>query len=272
MCVAPIQLKKTKVKQNLKDTFFMQQVPCGSCIECMKRRVNSWFVRLMSEYNDATSAFFVTLTYAEDKLPLSDNGLMTLNYKDCQNFIKRYRKNSNDKNVRYYLVGEYGENTHRPHYHLIIFNVSDLNGLVSDWNNYHGLTHVGSVKPQSVYYTLKYAMKRIHKIRKRDPDDDRLPEKALISKRLGLNFITPAMLRHYKEDPSRPITLLGNSKLPLPRYYRDKMLTDAEKHVRNKKLTEIQQDTFLEKRLDPLYKQKVDKRVNDSLKKLKKTD
>lgn len=272
MCVAPIQLKKTKASQSIKDTYFMQQVPCGNCVECMKRRVNGWFVRLMSEYNDSTSAYFVTLTYNEESIPFSENGLMTLDYKHFQNFIKRYRTKSGDKNIKYYLVGEYGENYHRPHYHAIIYNVTDINLLIQDWEEQHGHTHVGTVKPQSVYYTLKYAMKRIHKIGKKDIDDDRLPEKALISKKLGLNYLTPEMVKFFKNDVTRPVTLLGNQKLPLPRYYRDKVFTETEKTQRNSLLSKDIADKSLERRLDPLYKQRVQKMNADSKNKLKKTD
>jgi len=272
MCVAPIQLKKTKPSQSIKDTFYMQQVPCGTCVDCMKRRVNGWFVRLMSEYNDSTSAYFVTLTYNDESIPFSENGLMTLDYKHFQNFVKRYRTSSNDKNIKYYLVGEYGENTYRPHYHAIIYNVSDINGFMADWEKQHGHTHVGTVKPQSVYYTLKYALKRIHKIRKRDEFDDRLPEKALISKKLGLNYLSPEMVRFFKNDVTRPVTMLGNQKLPLPRYYRDKIFSEAEKAQRNTLLSKDVAEKSLNRRLDPLYKQRVEKMISDSKTKLKKTD
>lgn len=272
MCVAPIQLKKTKATQSIKDTFFMQQVPCGTCVECMKRRVNGWFVRLMSEYNDSTSAYFVTLTYNDESIPFSENGLMTLQYKDFQNFVKRYRTSSGDKNLKYYLVGEYGESTYRPHYHLILYNCSDINRFVDDWHNHHGHTHVGTVKPQSVYYTLKYAMKRIAKINKKDKDDDRLPEKALISKKLGLNYLSPQMVKHFKDDVTRPVTLLGNKKLPLPRYYRDKIFSETEKAQRNTLLSANVADKHLERRLDPLYKQRVEKMNKEVINKLKKTD
>ena len=49
MCLTPINLQKTTFKQKLNDTYFLQQVPCGKCLECRKLRVNSWFVRLLNE-------------------------------------------------------------------------------------------------------------------------------------------------------------------------------------------------------------------------------
>lgn len=65
---------------------------------------------------DNQECFFVTLTYADSVLP--DSG--TLNPDDVKKYIKRLRKNTGVK-LRYFLVGEYGEKTHRPHYHIIFF-------------------------------------------------------------------------------------------------------------------------------------------------------
>ena len=49
MCLTPINLQKTTFKQKLNDDYFLQQVPCGRCLECRKLRVNSWFVPLLNE-------------------------------------------------------------------------------------------------------------------------------------------------------------------------------------------------------------------------------
>lgn len=59
---------------------------------------------------------FLTLTYSDQHLP--SNGLVCP--RALQLFIKRLRKASNRK-LRFYGVGEYGELTHRPHYHLALF-------------------------------------------------------------------------------------------------------------------------------------------------------
>lgn len=58
---------------------------------------------------------------------LRDYRLPVLNKHDVQNFIKRLRKYIYGKSkestqvLRYYAVGEYGESTFRPHYHLLLF-------------------------------------------------------------------------------------------------------------------------------------------------------
>lgn len=271
MCLTPIMLKKETWKQKLQDTYHMQQVPCGKCIECLKLRVNSWYVRLMTEKNSSESALFITLTYDDDHLNFTDNGSMCLNYKDTQDFWKRLRKRNKSKTIakiRYFLVGEYGSQTHRPHYHAIVFNIFDPQDVQECWTQ--GSVHIGKVQSASVFYTLKYALKRASKIRK-DSTDDRAVEKALMSRGLGIDFLSDDMVAYFKEDVSRPVTMLGDVKLPLPRYYRDKIFTDSEKRARNLKLLP-HADKRLDKRSSPLFPQRVEKMYSDQEKKAAKTD
>lgn len=286
MCITPINLKKETYTQKLRDSYHMQQVPCGRCIECIKLRVNSWYVRLKNEQKNATSSYFITLTYDTDSIPIDPiNGYETLRYSDLQKYFKDIRNSyrirvkdektnrtrwdySQVPKLRYFAVGEYGSQTNRPHYHIIGFNfkIEDI----QRWK--YGHVHVGKVEDKSIYYTLKYALKRAGKIHKRDADDTRVIEKALMSQGLGKDLLTPEMIKYYKDDPSRPITMLGDKKLPLPRYYRDKLFTEAEKLERNKLLTPITQDKIYERTADPLWPQKVKKTYADQDKKNKKTD
>lgn len=51
-----------------------------------------------------------------------------LHYPDIQRFIKRFRIYANRKfnaSLRYYVIGEYGTNSLRPHWHLLLFFDSD---------------------------------------------------------------------------------------------------------------------------------------------------
>lgn len=271
MCITPINLTKETWKQKIADTYAQQQVPCGRCIECRKLRVNSWFVRLKSEKNRAKSAHFLTLTYDDENLVYSDNGNMSLNYKDTQDFWKRIRINQPKDHppVKYFLVGEYGSKTNRPHYHAIVFNVADPNAFDKQWTK--GGTHTGEVADASIFYTLKYALKSAGKIKKTDQWDDRTIEKALMSKGLGENYLTDAMIKHHKDDVSRGVTMLGNTKLPLPRYYRDKIFSQADKQLRNFLMLE-HNDKRTDTKADPLFPQRVAKIYADEEKKINKTD
>lgn len=268
MCLTPINLKKETWTQKLRDTYHMQQVPCGRCLECLKDRVNSWFFRLYNEKSNSTSAIFLTLTYDDCNLPYSDNGSMCLNYKDTQLFWKRLRKaHPRGTKIKYFLVGEYGSKTHRPHYHAIVFN-ADKELIEKAWGL--GQIHIGDVREQSIYYTLKYALKRAGKWKKSDTDD-RDPEKALMSRGLGLNFLTDSMVKFYQEDVSRPVIMQGNKKLPLPKYYRNRLFTDKQKMLRNKLLIP-HTDKRYEKTSDKLFPQRVAKMYKDAEKKINKTD
>jgi hypothetical protein len=269
MCLTPINLKKETLKQKFNDSYHMQQVPCGRCLECRKLRVNSWYVRLSEEKSVSESAYFVTFTYDDDHIPFSDNGLMSLHYLDFQRFCRYIRRrNRSDLKIKYFCVGEYGTVTSRPHYHAIIFNVSDPQLIVDTWK--HGHVHIGKVQDASIFYTLKYALKGSW-TPKRDPDDDRKPEKALMSKGLGLSYLTPQMVKYLTDDVSRPVTMLGNKKVGIPRYYRDKIFTEHQKKVRVKAL-----EPYMDKRYDqisdPLFPQRVERMYQKSIKYLQKTD
>lgn len=69
-----------------------------------------------------TSNAFATLTYSDEKLPKTSDGLPTLNPKHTQDWLKRFRKAIEPSRIRYFLVGEYGDETQRPHYHVALFN------------------------------------------------------------------------------------------------------------------------------------------------------
>ena len=75
----------------------------------------------------STSAFFITLTYNNENLPPGDE----LCKRDLQLFIKRLRKVN--PGIRYFAIGEYGEEGKRPHYHAVIFNLIDLGLIDRSW-------------------------------------------------------------------------------------------------------------------------------------------
>lgn len=61
---------------------------------------------------------FITLTYDENNLPADGS----LRIKDVQDWLKRLRFSIQPRRVRYFAVGEYGDTTFRPHYHVAMFN------------------------------------------------------------------------------------------------------------------------------------------------------
>lgn len=91
------------------------QVACGQCIGCKLERSRRWAVRGTHEASLYEDNSFITLTYDDEHLPRGG----TLVPKHATDFIKR--ANYHVGPFRYYIIGEYGETTWRPHYHAIIF-------------------------------------------------------------------------------------------------------------------------------------------------------
>lgn len=206
-------------------------VPCGKCPNCVKRRASGWSFRLMQEEKQSLSAHFITMTYDTNYVPITRNGFMQLSRRDIQLFFKRLRKNIEEKGqvekpVKYYAVGEYGGRTMRPHYHIILFNAWP-EVVEASWKL--GAVHYGSVTGASIGYSLKYMCKRgripLHK------NDDRQPEFALMSKRLGIGYVQPVIINWHKEclDERVYCNIDGGRKISMPRYYKDKIYTEMER-------------------------------------------
>ena len=155
-------------------------LPCGQCGECRISRARQWATRCTHEATRWKESSFITLTY--DKNPI------TLNPEDTRNFIRRLREKKG-KNLKYFLVGEYGGKFERPHYHALIFGydfgfnkykkyidskteertnayeLEDSHAITSTelddiWS--HGFTSVGELTFDSAAYCAQYATKKVN--------------------------------------------------------------------------------------------------------------
>ena len=227
-CQTPVH-KKMEIVKGV-ETGYMP-FPCGKCPACIRRRVSGWAFRLNKQSEQSNSAHFVTLTYNDEHIKTTKNGLQTLVKKDVQDFFKRLRKLTKQK-ISYYAVGEYGDTGDRPHYHIILFNANPK--IVENaWtlNNVSiGNVHFGDVGDASVGYTLKYINKE-----KKIPQfngDDRQKEFALMSKGLGAGYLTPNMIKwHTKGNIENKVylPLKDGKKAAMPRYYKDKLYDKGQK-------------------------------------------
>lgn len=218
-CLTPYMVKM--------DNEQFQPVPCGRCPPCRLRRASGWSFRLMQQDRIAQSSHFITLTYATSNVPLSPNGYKTLDKRDIQLFFKRLRKAHDVSNIKYYVAGEYGGQTNRPHYHAIIFNAR-LDLVQPAWDK--GDIHYGTVSGASIGYTLKYMCKDSKK-RYYGTKDDRATEFSLMSKGLGLNYINDKTSEWHKSDLDNRmyLPLMDGQKCAMPRYYKDKMYNEDER-------------------------------------------
>lgn len=177
-------------------------LPCGQCIGCRLERSRQWAVRLMKEHRLHERSSFLTLTYDEESLPRTDNGLPTLVLRDVQLFMKRLRKFCAPHPIRFFLCGEYGENTHRPHYHLILFGedfVKDRERIEDTPTGYPQYTSsslselwsmgrctIGDVSFESAAYVARYVLKKVTGKGSEFHYQGRKPEFVTMSRRPGI--------------------------------------------------------------------------------------
>lgn len=238
MCINPI-----RIKRKLSDgSFRYDDVPCGKCAACVQRRVSDITFRLFQEYKHSTSAFFFTLTYDDCNIPLAEvDGTLypTLRKEDVQKFLKRLRQHIHPIKIRYYIVGEYGPNTNRPHYHGILFNyplVGDVyRDIQSAWQLYDtpiGFISVSPVTSGRISYIAKYVCKFT------DNGVKPVKEFTLQSRKpaIGSQFLTPELVNQYR---MRHQTFVrdGGYKKHMPTYYTNKIY-DSE-HLKEVRRSEL---------------------------------
>lgn len=261
-CISPIKLKDANAV-----------VPCGRCYPCKMRRVSAWSFRLMKEADRSRSAFFVTLTYDNDHVPISNNGFMSLRKRDVQLFLKRLRYYNSDNSkwpLKYYLAGEYGSDTMRPHYHIILFNCTLENLIGLKYENAYvygnllldgkdqydcdswpcGHITVGDFSQGSVGYTLKYICKDslVGKFER----DDRVKEFSIMSKRIGDNYLTDAMKRYHLADVLERMfcTTDEGVKMSMPRYFKERIYTKWQRMSIGYQMEKKSIEEYMKLRLD----------------------
>lgn len=238
-------------------------VPCGKCGACRSNRRTDWVTRLQEE-SKLHPAWFITLTYTEENVPklYTDEGyLMTLEKTDLQKFFKRLRKMLKSR-IKYYAVGEYGSKTLRPHYHIILFGISNnitevTELIIKAWmlrGQPIGKVDVQHSNTKALNYTLKYILKQNKDFLKNLGVN---PNFSLMSKNLGINYVEKRKNWHLEDTTRNYVVKENGLKTRLPRYYKEK-LYDKRTQERNGK---IAQETNIEKwaRLSEFEKRQTEK-------------
>lgn len=195
---------------------------------------------------------FVTVTYAEEKLPRLTDGTPTLRREDYRKWLKRIRSRMRsilpDWGLRFFLVGEYGEEEGRPHFHAALFGYRGCE--FGDWFVYSGQNkrecrcvscgiirstwgmgriHQGVIERKSCQYLAGYTVKGMTR-----HDDERLggrePEFARMSLRPGLGANAMRNVARtidcYKLAGDGDVAAalrVGSKILPLGRYLRERL-------------------------------------------------
>lgn len=199
------------------------ELGCGRCESCSINRSRLWVGRMLLEALEHEFSAFVTLTYDQEHHPWDGN----LRKKDLQLFMKRLRLKVSPRLIRFYGVGEYGSETLRPHYHLILFGISPLESTTIQecWPN--GYIFCGTVEEKSCSYVAQYVTKKMW--HKKDPRlKGKTPEFQLMSLRPGIGHgvverLVKAHERYPMVDPLKltQLRMLG-AKYPIGSYLRNK--------------------------------------------------
>lgn len=221
-----------------------QFVPCGKCYSCRLNKRMEWTFRISKELFVSISAYFVTLTYSDENLhyrvdKTTGEMLPVLRKADLQSFIKRLRYYSS---FRYFAVGEYGEQTMRPHYHILMFNLSRKAALKIEfvWNV--GNVHIGRVETGSIHYMTKDMMKP-----KTKTEVMGIPGFRIMSTKPGIGaheLIMDSMLNNKLDNDFK--VFLNGYKLNMPRYYRDKIFSIKQKEEHIEEMIRQSDDEFYE--------------------------
>lgn len=210
------------------------QLECRKCLPCRIKQSREKAIRAVHESGYHEDNYFLTLTYKD---PAPKN----LIYQHWQNFMKRLRisveRNLNKNNpISFMVTGEYGDQTKRPHWHAILFNlhIPDLRYLranerkdrifksqfIDDLWGYNDPkirpNELGSVTMDSASYVARYNAKKlvhgfdghgfepIHKTSSKHP--------------IGRAYIEEHYLQIFGNGY---VTLPGGQRAAIPRYYKD---------------------------------------------------
>ena len=228
-------------------------IPCGRCVFCRLKNSFSKSVRIVHELDSWSSSSFLTLTYEDDNIPLTDAGVPTLTRGqsgDLTKFFKRLRKHLR-RPLKYFSCAEYGERTARPHYHSVLYGADFMDDRVllsnqqyplyrsdllnSIWG--HGNCVIGSVTWESASYVASYVLKKLVGDDAVVYDElDIVPPYMVSSLGLGRAWIDKWLYDVYPRDT---INVRGHLVKP-PRYYDDRLKTrDLRLH---KKVIERRRD------------------------------
>lgn len=208
---------------------------------------------------------FVTLTYADENVPAGG----TLQPRDLTLWLKRLRKRWRVSPIRYYGVGEYGDETGRPHYHAALFGFPaceygqtrrfprgrersccpKCDIIAETWGL--GRIDVAKLEPHSASYVCGYVVKKLT-----SPDDPRLegrhPEFARMSLKpgIGADFvpdIADVQLRYNDKGEEVPFGLRHGPKImPLGRYLVRKLRVQSGREAGPSVSTQIIQQEKLQ--------------------------
>lgn len=203
---------------------------CGQCNPCRISKRRIWTHRIMLESMLYADNQFVTLTYNDESLP-NDRSVRP---EILSGFVKRLRFHLSPVPIRYFGVGEYGDQYGRPHYHLAVFGLPaghrSQSILERSWcsdGQPLGFVDTRPLVRERAQYLAGYVVKKMT-----SEYDERLcglrPEFARMSNRPGIGApmipYLQAAIRQLSNLPDVPNTLQhGGRHMPLGRYLKQQL-------------------------------------------------
>lgn len=259
-------------------------IPCGQCIGCRIRQREDWTTRIELEARDypKNEVWFITLTYDDDHVPgmiiktgeimrkvqytwkpgeKRPSSVQILLYEDIQKFLKRLRKAYKGK-LRYFVAGEYGEQTARPHYHMILYGwkPTDLENLYKiHHNGYYnskwladlwemGQIQIAQAVPETYRYVAGYVTKKMYEI---DGKKANQYYELGQTKPFACMSLKPGLGDHYYQEHKAEIWRKGyiqcsnGKQAQIPRYYEKQMEAENPQRLwrikQNRQLKAIEQ-------------------------------
>ncbi len=222
------------------DGFLRMHVGCGKCGACKSNRRSDWSFRIQQEAKVSDSCYFITLTYHDSRLPMTENWLPSVDKEDVQLFNKALRNEQfkiTERKFRYFCVGEYGTKFHRPHYHLIYFNLhpklAEPELLLPIWE--HGIVHKLGLDKGLTHYATKYHVTAQKRERALNTLDDRKDEFTIASNKppdggkyggIGYQYIDKT--KRYHLDSKNAYITNNGFKQRMPNYYYRHIFAELE--------------------------------------------
>lgn len=224
---------------------------CHRCAGCREDYSRDWTVRLCHEARMHEVSCMVTLTYSDEELKS-----LSLCQEDVQLFLKRLRirlfrewieagKPGAKPSIRYFAGAEYGSNTKRPHFHVLIFGWVPTDGvefcrtdagvrmksaLLDDvWSK--GFTEWCFFSSACAGYVARYCLKKVNGSEAGDHYTvlDLNGEVVVVEPEFSLMSTRPGIGKSWFDkywrtdalwlDGKRDGVLLGGVEVPLPAYY-----------------------------------------------------
>lgn len=225
-------------------------VPCGHCMQCLRKRTQNWFLRAHHVYKRLhlrpQDCYFCTFTLD----PKVYKEAVEKPYVPVRQFIDRLRKHSylRKRGIKmkfpYFFVVEFADgetarkrgfpSMHRMHYHAIFFGCPLMCQTVAKaWRDFMGIAKVEKLRSEAgVYYTLKYVTKDRKVCQEYLSDVDvKKNGKLYVSHRFGslskddIREFRKRMLVSAKSFFSMAI---GNYLYSIPRYWKSKCFIKPE--------------------------------------------